>query len=319
MRRWFEVHNATLNLRYRLADNSAGDTVTNQVQHRETLKGRFNVDKSARYTLNFGISTGTNFTSGWDNTGLGMRDPQKSIAFRAVYFAVSPGAGVEVQSGGLDITRGESTELTSYDEDGYVTGHRVSLRRPHHLYVDDISATLAYLTSDSREIPISKRAKYLNDTPNYRHFLVGKTLGRRAAVSADFTYAAGARTWRQAVRLKTPELLVVDKVVFENYQRINHSPDQGFALTLDKTLHRRVSVNGGYASIDPRYGGLNSYRFQVGNRAFGMVSFGISRQILASAFFTRAVGNDIPLSQRTLMNLVVTYNVLPDLKRTGWF
>ena len=38
--RWLDLQNATLNLRYRVIDNSAGVVTTNQLQHRESLRGR---------------------------------------------------------------------------------------------------------------------------------------------------------------------------------------------------------------------------------------------------------------------------------------
>src|SRR5688572_24924338 len=62
--RWFELQNATLNLRYRFIDTSAGTITTNQLQHRETIRGRVKFDTSAKYTWNFGVFTGTRFTSG---------------------------------------------------------------------------------------------------------------------------------------------------------------------------------------------------------------------------------------------------------------
>ena len=317
--RWFELQNATLNLRYRFIDNSAGVTTTNQLQHRETIRGRVKFDKSGKYTWNFGVFTGTRFTSGWDNTGWGIADAQKNFAFKASYFAAIPVPGVEAQYGGLYLLRGESTELTTYDEDGYVIGQRVSVKRPRQFYFDEISATIAYLAPDPREIPISKRTKYLNDTPNYRHFLVDKKIGTRAGISTDFTSAEGAHTWRQGLNLRTPELRVIDGFVLELYERTNSTADQGFALTLDKAVHKKVALNGGYASIDPAYGALNADRFHIGNRLFAMVIYTISPEFLASAFITRAVGNDIPLPQRTLSNIVFTYNVLPALKKTGVF
>jgi hypothetical protein len=317
--RWFELQNLSFNVRYRVIDNTAGTITTNSIQHRETVRGRVKFDKSARYTWNFGAFTGTRFTSGWDNTGWGIGDAQKNFAFKASYLAAVPIAGVEAQYGGLYIIRGESTEVTTYDEDGYVTGQRLSVKRPRQLYFDEISATVAYLAPDPAEIPISRRTKYLNDTPNYRHFLVDKKFGKRAGVSVDYTDAAGAKTWRQGLNLKTPELRAVDTVIFELYERINQSPEQGFALTLDKAVHRKVSVNGGYASIDPQFTPLNADRFHIGNRVFGMVIYTISPEFTASYFLTRAVGNDVPLPQRTLSNLVFTYNALPALKKTGLF
>jgi hypothetical protein len=316
--RWFELQNATLNLRYRFIDTSAGVTATNQMQYRQVLRGRLKFDSKAKYTLNLGLFTGTRFTSGWDNTGWGTASAQKNLAFRAIYFAAQPVRGLEAQYGGLLIIRGQSTEVTTYDEDGYVIGQRITLRRPE-LHLDELSATVGYLSSDAREIGISKRTKYLNDTPNYRHFLAGRKFGRRTALSVDFTSANGANTWRQGVNVKTPELHVIDTIVFENYQRTNRNADHGFALTLDKAVHTKISVNGGYASIDPLFGGLNSDRFNIGNRVFGMITCNISPEFLASWFVTRAVGNGVPLPQRTLTNLVFTYNALPALRRTGLF
>jgi hypothetical protein len=317
--RWFELQNATLNLRYRFIDTTAGRITTNQLQHRETIRGRLKFDKSARYTWNFGVFTGVRFTSGWDNTGWGIADAQKNFAFKASYFSAIPVTGIEAQYGGFYILRGESSELTTYDDDGYIIGQRVSVKRPRQLYLDEISGTVGYLAADAREIPVSRRTKYLNDTPNYRHVLVDKKLGKRAGVSTDFTYADGARTWRQGLNLKTPELRVVDTVILELYQRVNRTPDRGFAITLDKAVHKKLNINWGYASIDPAYGILNADRFQIGNRAFAMVIYNISPEFLASAFITRAVANDIPLPQRTLSNIVFTYNVIPALKRTGLF
>ena len=317
--RWVEVQNATLNLRYRFIDTTAGTITTNQLQHRESLRARLKLDPKARYTINVGLFTGTRFTSGWDNTGWGLSGAQKNLAFKAIYASAVPLTGIEAQYGGLYILKGQSTELTTYDEDGYVIGQRVSLKRPKQLFFDEFSTTVGYLAADPREIPISKRTKYLNDAPNYWHFLTDKKFGKRAGVSVDFTSADGARTWRQGINLKTPELRMIDTVVLETYQRTNRTADQGVALTLDKALHRKVIVNWGYASIDPRYGNLNADRFQIGNRAFAMVIYNISPEFLASAFITRAFGNDIPLPQRTLSNIVFTYNALPVLKRTGLF
>ena len=80
------------------------------------------VDEPGRYALTFGLSTGVRFTSGWDNTPWGLKDAEWNLAFRALYLAAQPIAGVEAQVGGLYIVKGESSELTTYDDDGYITG-----------------------------------------------------------------------------------------------------------------------------------------------------------------------------------------------------
>ena len=317
--RWVELQNATLNLRYRFIDTSSGAVTANQIQHRETLRARLKFDAPGRYALNLGAFTGLRFTSGWNNTGIGLGDPQAPLSVRALYFAAQPVAGVEGQYGSMYIVRGESTELTTYDEDGYVIGERVSVRRPRDLFFDEVSATVGYLSSVPTELGFSKRVKYLDDHPNYGHFLVDKKLGARAGISADFTSVDGSRTWRAATNVNTKELRAVDSIVFENYKRTNNNPAYGFAVTANKAVTRKVALNWGFASIDRFYGALNSDRFHIGDRIFAMATYTLSPRFTASAFITRAVGNDFALPQRTLSNLVFTYNALPDLRRTGLF
>lgn len=320
VKRWLELQNATLNLRYRHVDTSAGVITTNQLQHRESLRGRLKFDRPGRYALNFGLFTGVRFTSGWDNTGWGINDAQKNLAFKALYFAAQPIGGIEAQVGGLYIIKGESTELTTYDEDGYITGERVSVRRPNQLFFDEISVTNAYFVGGTgpANIPISRRLPHI-DEPNYQHYLVGKKVGKRAGLSVDYTVETGREIWRQAVNVNVPESRIFDSIIVETYERTNADHAYGFAITAAKALDKRLSLNGGYARIDRNYGPLNADRFNIGNRAFVMATYTISAQFTASVFVTRAVGHNGPLPQRTLSNTVFTYNVLPALKRTGLF
>lgn len=318
--RWLDLQNATLNLRYRFVDNSAGVVTTNQLQHRETVRGRIKLDAGARFTVNFGLFTGVRFTSGWDNTGWGPGDAQKNLSLKALYVAIRPIRGAEVQVGGLYIVRGESTEVTSYDEDGYLMGERISVRRPSQLFFDDISVTSAYFVGGTgpANMGVSKRAPHFNEQ-NYQQYLLRKQIGSRAGVSADYTVEAGRRTWREAINLKIPESRVLDAILVENYQRTHPDSASGFAVTLEKALNTHLSLNGGYARIEPQYGPLNADRFSIGNRAFAMATYVFSSEFTASFFITRAVGPNATLSQRTLSNTVFTYNALPALRRTGLF
>ncbi|RPI51728.1 MAG: hypothetical protein EHM55_18240 [Acidobacteria bacterium] len=317
--RWVEVQNVSVSVRYRFADNSAGTVTTNQVQHRETVRARVKFDAPGQYALNVGTSSGSRFTSGWNNTGIGIGDWQKAQSVRTLYLAARPIAGVEAQYGSMYIIRGESSEITTYDEDGYVIGERVSVRRPRDLFFDEMSATVGYFSSAPTEIGVSKRVKYLDERPNYGHFLVDKKVGTRGGVSVDFTSVGGARTWRAAANLSTRELLVADGILVETYKRTTMNPDYGFAVSITKALTRRVGVNWGYARIDPFYGGLNSDRFNTGKRVFITTTFAISSRLAASAFITTAVGDNVALPHRTLSNLIFSYNVLPDIRRSGLF
>jgi hypothetical protein len=227
--------------------------------------------------------------------------------------------GLEAQYGSLYIIKGESSEITTYDEDGYIIGERVSVRRPRDLFFDEMSATVAYLTPSATEYGVSKRVKYLDDHPNYWHFLIDKKASPRVAVSTDFTSDRGAHTWRAATNLTTRELRVADTMQIETYKRTNKTPDYGFAVSLNKALNRFVGLNWGYARIDPFHGGLNADRFNIGKRVFITTTVTISPSLTASYFITTAVGDNVDLPLRTMSNLVFAYNAIPDLRRTGLF
>jgi hypothetical protein len=317
--RWLEIQNATLNIRYRFVDNSAGAVTTNSLQHRESLRARFKFDTPGQYALNLGAFSGSRFTSGWNATGVGIGDWQGPLSMRALFFSAQPIPGVEGQYGSMFVLKGESTEITAYDDDGYVIGQRVSVRRPRELFFDELSATVGYFSFDPDEIGVTRRVKYLNDRPNYGHFLVAKEAGTRAGLSAGFTSVGGARTWRAAANVNTRELHVADTILVETYKRTNRNPDYGFAVSISKALNRRVGLNYGYATIDPFYGGLNSDRFNIGTRVFFGTTLTMSPRFTASGFITTAVSDSITLPQRTLVNLIFAYNALPDLRRTGLF
>jgi len=316
--RWFELQAATLNARYRFIRNSAGVTTSNSLQHKEVFKGRFKFDGEGRYSINAGLFSGRTFTGTWENTGLGIGQGQTNLALKQLYLAAQPIKGVEFQYGGLYLVRGESSEITTYDEDGYIVGERISLRRPDKLFFDEVSVTYAYL-GDLNTPNLNKRYHRLKQS-NYHQFLVGKKIGQRAAVSADYTFQSGRETLRQAVKLSLPELRVVDAIRFENYQRVDARPDYGFALSGEKTIAKRLTLGGGYAQIDPHYGsGLNADRFDIGRRVFLSGSFQLSPEFTISGFAGRGVANGVPISQRSRFDVIFSYNLLKSLQRTGLF
>jgi hypothetical protein len=70
------------------------------------------------------------------------------------------------------VVRGESTEITGYDNDAYLTGQRVSVKRPKDLFFDEVSVTFAYL-GDLTTPSITNRYHRLDEV-NYRHLLASK-------------------------------------------------------------------------------------------------------------------------------------------------
>ncbi len=313
--RWYEAQAIQLDARYRLIDTSAGVRSSNHLQHRQTFKGAFKFDARGRYTLQAGAGSGSSFTGSWENAGPGTGEADLNLAVRYLYAAAVPVTGLEIQAGGLGLVRGESTEITSYDNDGYVMGERITLKQPARVHLDEISLSTGYL-GDTSTPSVFDRADRLSEH-NYTQVLVVKKLGRRASLSVDWTGVDGVDTWRQGVRVATRETGVVDAVRLELYQRTTGTRDQGFAVTAERLLPGKLSLAGGYASIDRNYGGLNGDRFNRGNRIFLDAKLPLVHDLSLNVFYGRTVGTDYPVTNRQRLDLVLGYNALKALQRAG--
>src|SRR6186713_2792985 len=64
IKRWFDIDLFTLSTRYRVIETNNG-TAANQHQWQIQARGRFKFDPKGKYTVNAGLYTGTNITSGW--------------------------------------------------------------------------------------------------------------------------------------------------------------------------------------------------------------------------------------------------------------
>ena len=295
---------------------------TNQLQHRESLRARLKFDAPGRYALNFGTFSGVAIHQRLEQHRHRPGDWQKPLSVRTLYFAAQPIAGVEGQYGSMYIIKGESTEITTYDEDGYVIGERVSVRRPRHLFFDEMSATVGYFTStpgrarrqQAREV--SQRSAELRPLPRRQETGHARRCLRRLHIGRRRANVAGR------CRTSTRESCAwwIDSV-FENYKRTNRQPGYGFAVSVNKALTRgRSALNWGYAKHRPVLRRAECRPLSTSATACSSCRPSRSRHALpASAFITRAVGDNGTLPQRTLSNLIFTYNALPDLRRTGLF
>lgn len=313
--RWFELEMATLSIRYQFIRNAAGETVADQAQHQQAFKGRFKLDADGKYSIHAGAFPGKTFQGGWNSTGLGTGKARTNLYLKQLYFSAKPIHGVELQYGSLYFLHGESTEITSYDYDGYLEGERVSVTRPHDFWFDEASITCGYV-GDLRQSNINKRYHRLKQS-NYHQFLLAKNIGERTRVSADYTSESGEGTFRQAVKFRANELRVVDALQFENYERGGAQPGYGFGIYGEKRLHERFSFGGGFVRIDRN--GLNSDRFLRGKRLHMNGHLTLNSQLSVTAAFTQGVGREVGGLSRTRLDVALNYNLLETLKKTRLF
>ncbi len=348
LHRWLDIDTLSHTERYRNASESTGWHLFEDGQQRSMLVGRFKLDKQARYTLNFRASSGTYFNWAFaDYAGDGITtrgkepaafasyslpqlqdilgaiavDPTDFTSFlnshstgwdfylREIYLSASPLKQVTVEVGSLGIERGLSSEITTFDDDGYISGERIRIRDPKHLFFDQVGFTTAFFGDIYTPNVFGRGSSFQKS--NYRQVFMDKRLNKRTAFSGEYTWQVGTNTLREAVAVATPEAKIVDKVHAELYQRLNSITFQGltpaagsgFAVVADKG-YRNLKGDAGYASIDVNYAGtynadplalatafaLNGDAYGVGNRFFVHSSYKINSVVTAFGFYTHAVG-----------------------------
>lgn len=308
---WLGLEALNIQARYQFIETGLGNTLRNHLQHKQQAQGELWLEPGRRLSMKALVSGGGGFTSSWNGTGWGS-DAVTNLWVRELFLALKPATGINLEYGGLGIVRGQSTEITTYDNDGYLVGGRLTVRRPGNLFFDRIAVTYAYL-GDLRTPDVFKRLDRWDES-NYHQFQVEKRLSDRLTLSADYTFQAGVETLRQAARVAVPEAIVVDSVRFENYQRVDVERDFGFAVQGWKAFHPRVEVGAGYADIDPAYGGLNADRFNIGRRFFALANLFPMRDLTIEMFIQRAVANDFTVSNRTRVDVILNYNLLSGLR-----
>ena len=315
--RWVDLQTASVGVRYMFIENSTHVVSNNHMQDNVVVRGRLKFDRAGDYSLNFGVTSGNNFALSWNNTGVGTGNFSAALALRHLFVSAKPAKGVEAQYGSIGFNRGESTEITSYDNDGYLTGGRIAVKRPQKLFFDEVAVTYAYVGDLAEPQAFNRFHRF--DESNYHQFLVAKRINKRIAASADYTFQSGTETMREAVKVEAAELRAVDSLRVETYQRLDVKPDYGFAISGDKKINKLLALNGGYAQIDRDYGGLNGDRYGRGKHLFVIANVSLDRGFGITGFLTRGIANDFPVGNLTRFEMTVSYNLLRVLRRTRLF
>jgi hypothetical protein len=316
--RWIDVQTLTVSSRYRFIENSDDRVTSNQLQYKESIRTRFNVDRDKRVTVNAGFFSGSSFISTWNNWGAGTGSfDGRDNYLKQLYLSVAPRRDLEFQGGGIYLRRGEDDDITTYDDDGYVVGGRVTIRQPRRLYVDEVTVTRGTLGPFDQPNLIKRWGDIAH--PNYAQVLVMKRVHPRVAGSLDYSTQSGADTIRAAVTVRLPAAAPVTSVRYEQYRRVTHHAASGFALWGERTIGRRVRLQAGYVTIDRFYGGWNADRIQSGRRLFAIGTIPIRGGLSAQLFATQALASDYPLAIRRRVEVVLSYDLVPALRRAHLF
>jgi hypothetical protein len=315
LHRFFDLQLAMVETRYRYVENSAGVTTANQWQHKQTFKGALKFDEKGRYTLQALLGTGNGFTACWVTPGVGTGDPAWDFRVRRLWVRAVPVDGLELSAGSFDVVRGETTEIMSYDNDAYMQGYRVSVKRPAHVFFDEISVTAGYL-GDLTQPNVFERFKWM-DNHNYTQALVAKRVGKVLAASIDWTSVDHLDTVREGVRIGAKDLVrgVIDDVRVQAYQRTDSPTGTGMSVEAERFFSKRAMAYGGYAHTDRNNGLLNGDRYGLGHRVYGGGSLNLLPELMLAVFYTHALSNDYAIANNQRLDVVLSYNVLRALQQ----
>jgi hypothetical protein len=300
-----DVSTAALGLRVRGLQSTNAGAVSNQVQITGALRGRTTIGRNGFVAIHGGLASGRGFNSGWNATGIGSGGAAHDLAVKQLFVAIRPLRHVDVEAGGLYFARGQSTEATSYDNDGYLVGERAVITIPPIWFVDTLSLTRGHV-GDLTRASVFDRLRRL-DRANYYQALGEKRIAG-AAFSVDYTRNESRHVIRGGAAIDLNRRLFVDRIRVEGYARATTAAAHGYAISVQRMVPFALMSSLGISSIDAEYGPLNGDLYGRGRRLFGSVSKRFRRALLASAQVATALGQDTS-PPRTRFDLSVAYDV----------
>jgi hypothetical protein len=368
--RWLDLTTFSHSQRYRNQYTDDGYHYFEDGQERSVLAGKIKLDAEEKYAIGFRFSTGRTFNWSYsDFAGQGfaarlkdpnadsdIEDPSQDPVIaaaaaadpvglheiqniqstgwqfypRELYLRASPSKHIVIEAGSFGIERGLSTEITTFDDDGYIAGERVRIKDPRHLFFDEVTATSAYF-GDFYTPNLFERGSTFTKS-NYRQVAARKQLTPRIGISAEYNWISltvRTNTTRQAIVVNTKESRIVDKVRLEGYERLSHvnlqgddnAPRQGFALVGQKAIGK-FSGDFGVASIDRDYGmyggsrfaqevgfSFNGDNYNVGIRVLSHLNYKITPAVTAFGFYTRITGDQFANINRQGLNTGLTFDL----------
>lgn len=322
IRRWFDLQNVHVTSRFRWVEASDGRLTSSTHQWQPNFRGRVLFDSEARYSVHFNANSGSHFVSGWNNSGGGIGEFAGDFNIRQLFFAAEPVRGLEFQIGGLYPVRGENTEISTYDNDAYIVGERVTFRRAEGA-LSQVAATLGHI-GDYRTPNVFRRLDAMGDI-NYGQVLVGARLGSLTRVSADYTHEDGRNILHEGVTVRTPpSVALLRSVKLEAYQRVSALTGQGFALSGDLRFTPRFTATAGVVHVDrhyliPGYTSPNADRYERGTRFYNLGAYQLTRDWSIGWFHGEAFNVDYSIPNEHRWEVLVTFNPTATLKEKRIF
>jgi hypothetical protein len=312
--RWLDAQTFNLSTRYDYIQAALERTLQNRWQTQVQMRARFKVDEAGRYSVHAGLFTGNAFDSGWNSTGVGTGEGTAKLYLKQLFLAAQPWQGIELQYGSVYPVRGQSTEITTYDNDAYLAAGRANLRRPRELFFDDITVSIGYVGYLDRPFVFDRTGAFSRQ--NYWQVLASKQVIPGLTVSTDYSVIDDDGMLRQGARWRVDQPFV-DTLAGEYGVRLRGGSHQtAFAFSGEKRI-AAVTVQLGYANVDQVFGALNGDPYRAGNRVFTTGSIALPLDLSVGWFAQKEIAPPASSNNDVRVDLSLTWSVLSTLKRAG--
>jgi hypothetical protein len=312
--RWVDAQTVAVSTRYDYIGDARDRTVQNRIQTQVQIRAGFKVDAAGRYRVHAGLFTGNDFSSGWNSTGIGTGEGTAKIYLTQLFVGAEPWRGIELQYGSMDAARGQSTEITTYDNDAYITAGRLNVRRREIFFFDDVTVSVGYVGYLDRAFVFDRTGAFSRH--NHWQLLLSKQVFHGLTVSTDYSAIGDDGMLRQGAKWRVDQPWV-DAVAGEYGVRLQGGSRQtAFAFSGEKQV-AGVTVQVGYANVDPVFGALNGDSYGRGNRMFTNGSFSLPLDLGASWFVQKEISPSLTSSNDVRIDVILKWNVLDTLKRAG--
>jgi hypothetical protein len=258
---------------------AAGRVLADHLQHHQAIAGRITAGRRVVAGVRAAALTGAGFRSSWNGTGIGSAGRALPYLEQLAVVVSVPGA-VAAELGGIAPVMADISEVTGFDNDGYLVGAQLAVRPRGLGPVDELVVTAGDL-GDPAESAVTRRLRRFGRV-SYGQLLVAGRLGA-AAVTVEGSFRDGVAGGAGAVRYRHPSGRWGLRT--EGFAR-----DDGTlgAAVAGEIRAGRVWGEAGLASVDGRV--LNGDRFGTGRRVFAGVTAKLAPSLEGFAFGTERIG-----------------------------
>jgi len=280
-----EVERGVLGVRARVTDAGTAPSRT-VIQYQLLQAARLSVGRATRLALRAGVGTGTGFLGGWNATGLADGTETWSLYLEQLSLELATKGGLAVSAGGIAPDQGFISELTGFDNDGYLVGVRVAASWPRGI-LGKLSLTLGDL-GDLDRSAVAHRLRRFGRVSHGALMATGR-LGS-VGVTTQVSFLDGQTALQLGSRWASGRW----SVRAEGYARSDSG--RGAALAVGVKPFQRLEFQGGV--VDVRGSTLNGDRYGPGRHLFASLSLRLGRDYELGGFAQGRSGSSEGLASR---------------------